>query len=927
LGVLPGLLLGVLLGVAAWAQEEVRNPEHLRDLEPVTESDASLYGEVEPVVEAAPAQPDSLPPLPPGQVVRDIAVSPIAPEALVLTEARDGRQTLLRWRIGRGPAETLPLPHGSALAGLAWHPKGTTVFATAGKTVLRLDPAAGWTSSVLWRSPVALGQVVAGPRPFDRGYRLFFTELRDKGRHGIGSLTEKGAHPYAVTAAKPPQQPETVDDDRMPPNIEAVPDAQPQGFHPGGHVLLWSDAKGCFSSKHYSVDNWEDSTRLDEPCGGSLSYTPNGTALLHWWPGQPGVELVDRATNRRRRLAGDVSFALAPRPTADGRGLVAAVAGPGGRIELRYIPVDLPLADVTNAWMFLAGPQDQALFAAHGGLFRRYGGEQLYSLYDSEQYACGGGNTAPGRAVRPYLVTTDIFWEVFASAYQGMFIAIERQRAMPDFAELVAKASAELAERAPGSRMALAFAAVHAVMADRSTGNAEAARIVAANQQGDSPVLGTAADFRVFRPRGHYEAKPDSARYFQAVRYLATIALEPSDQTVLAQLSPATRDLAVRWSRTYRAFIAPSRAPLGWTGEPAQAAYAARPVDKARLFPLSWGWDNEVIDLSLHHADRPMLDRNKVPRLLGSGLDLAMATGSPLARTLLAGEFEKYPDLEPALADVGRRFAAAGAQEDDSLYARWIRALALQWAAAPKAPIGRELWDAKRLQTGLASWATLRHATVLVNEVAGGECGEAGFEAILMKPPRGYVEPDPEGFAAIAGLFDAAADHVRRLWPAGDPLAEGILRRLAQSRDSTVRFGAIAAKEVAGEALSPMDYADIQYVGRAAEHNFLVFHSLNAEDNALSLPEPMMKVAEVGGSPATGWLEAAVGRSLEWDAVVPAFGRHDIVKGSIYAYHEFVSDKPISDADWRKAVDGTPHPSWVQPYLSKAELPCPPKLP
>ena len=26
------------------------------------------------------------------------------------------------------------------------------------------------------------------------------------------------------------------------------------------------------------------------------------------------------------------------------------------------------------------------------------------------------------------------------------------------------------------------------------------------------------------------------------------------------------------------------------------------------------------------------------------------------------------------------------------------------------------LWKAKRLQTGLASWATLRHATVLVNE-------------------------------------------------------------------------------------------------------------------------------------------------------------------------------------------------------------------
>ncbi len=925
-------VLGVLLGTAAWAEEaEVRIAQQSRQPESVREADATLYDEVEPFVEAAPVQPDGLAPLPPGHMVRDIAVSPIAPEALILAEAPGGRQTLLRWRIGHGTAgvESVPLPLGPALVGLAWHPKGTAVFATAGKTILRLDPAAGWKPSVLWQSPVLLGPLVAGPRPFEPGYRLFFVEHRAGGRHDIGSLTEKGSRPYAVTTAKPPKEPEYLEaGDGMPPHIEAVPDAQPQGFHPGGHVLVWSDAKGCFSSKHYFIDNWEDSKPLNEPCGGSLAYTPNGTALLHWWPGQPGVEMVDRVGKQRRRLAGDVTFTLPPRPTADGRGLVAAVAAPDGRVEPRYIPVDMPLADVTNAWMFLEGPEDQALFAAHGGVFRPFGkSEQLYQLYDSESYACGGGDTRPARAVRPYLVTTDIFWEVFAAAYQGIFIAIERQRAMPDFAALAGKASAELAERAPGSRMARAFAAVHALMQDRAAGNEEAARIAAAEKQAHSPVLDAPTDYRVFRPRGHYEAEPATARYFQAVRYLATIDLEPADQTALARLSPETRELAVRWTRTYRAFIAPSRAPLGWTGEPAQAAYASRPAERARLFPLSWGWDNEAISLGLHHDDRPMRDRDGAPRLLGSGLDLAMATGSPLARGLLAGEFGKYPDLEPVLTEVGRRFADAQAQEDGSLYARWIGALALQWAKAPEAPLARELWDVKRLQTGLASWATLRHATVLVNEVDGAECGEAGFEAILMKPPRGYVEPDPAAFAAIVGLFDVAAEHVRRLWPAGDPLAAGILRRLAQSRDSARRFGAIAAKEVAGAPLSPADYADIQYVGRAAEHNFLVFHSLNAKDNALSRPVPIMKVAEVAGNPATGWLEAAVGRPQEWDAVVPAFGRRDIVKGSVYAYHELVSDKPMSDADWLKAVDSTPHPPWLRRYTSPTELTCPPKLP
>ncbi len=82
----------------------------------------------------------------------------------------------------------------------------------------------------------------------------------------------------------------------------------------------------------------------------------------------------------------------------------------------------------------------------------------------------------------------------------------------------------------------------------------------------------------------------------------------------------------------------------------------------------------------------------------------------------------------------------------------------MQWAddvVSPNAAGDEALWRSKRLQTGLASWATLRHATVLVNERTTAECGEAGFEPIVLRPPRGYVEPDPRTFEAIAALFDS----------------------------------------------------------------------------------------------------------------------------------------------------------------------------
>ena len=51
----------------------------------------------------------------------------------------------------------------------------------------------------------------------------------------------------------------------------------------------------------------------------------------------------------------------------------------------------------------------------------------------------------------------------------------------------------------------------------------------------------------------------------------------------------------------------------------------------------------------------------------------------------------------------------------------------------------------------------MRHATVLVNERSDAEAGEGGFEELVTQSPRGYVEPDPATFAALAGLFDDLA--------------------------------------------------------------------------------------------------------------------------------------------------------------------------
>jgi hypothetical protein len=439
-------------------------------------------------------------------------------------------------------------------------------------------------------------------------------------------------------------------------------------------------------------------------------------------------------------------------------------------------------------------------------------------------------------------------------------------------------------------------------------------------------------DYAEFKPRGHYTSD-DQKRYFGAVRYLSQLRLGTAETALLRGLDPAVVKAAEAWIAVYRPFIASSRLALVWGDD--TGTIASHPGDDGtRLFPLSWGWDNEALDNAVFHSGWPPAEQ--IPgRLLPSGLDFAAVAGNRLARDVLdrSGVLAKYPNLGPRLEATRKRFQAAASKSRPGLYDDWIAALATQWAdAASSAPLAGPLWDAKRLQTGLASWATLRHATVLVNEKVVAECGEGGFETIVLRPPRGYVEPDPATFAAIAALFDETVQAVQAMpGIAGDgkidaKLRAGIIRRLTESRDNTIKYQRIAEKELRGEPLDAEDYQLIQYVGRAAEHNFLIFASLANPQYALTNPDPMMKVADVAGGP-DGSLEAAVGRPLEWDQVVPFFGRSEIVKGSIYAYYEFASGDLLDDAAWRERVDKQKRPDWVAGFMSDAVLSCPAKQP
>jgi hypothetical protein len=896
--------------------------------------------------------------------ILDTDVSPAGPIVALLLQNASGAQEMQFWNLDQAqPTKVWDVPAGLTARALAYHPLGDSLFLVGMQSqqhvIVKIEKKNGaWISHQVYSSRQEIRRLVPGPRPYIIGfdearhqdiqaYRLFFGLKANDGHYSIHSITEDGKRDYQVIGHKEDSA-RIADADGNPSEL-ASSSALPVGFHPAGHLLLWEDEKHCFQSATYGRDHWSGSVKLfkRDVCGGTVAATPNGTAIIHWTSGKDGVDLLMPPGVTPAHDAAGYQLLSAPSSVPDGRGIVGITKTDAG-LAVNYIPIHVPLADVVNAWMYLESANDAQLLAKNGGLFRDLKKQdQLYSLYDSENYLCGGfdGSTP----TRPYFVTTDSFWELFAAAYEGIFIVRERQVSMPAFWQFVSKAYASLHQAHPQSNWTAAFAALNALQGN-AAGNEEATRILRATGPVASSVLKITFNYGELKPRGHYVSSEASQRYFRAFRYLTSLSRLNWSTDELRQLPPDVKTTALRWIASYQDMIAPSRSPLLWQDKPAAPPqYVKHPQTAPVLFPLSWGYDNEILFSTVFHSDLPAnerIDGPSGPRVMPSSLDMAAALGSRFARDLLASEITKYPKLNAMLSDLAARAPAAGADARPNLYERWIDALAVQWAdsvASPNGQLDEKLWRTKRLQTGLASWATLRHATVLVNERISAECGEGGFEMIVMRPPRGYVEPDPRTFGKIAELFDAAmklaaapdfqlTGNLPKEEGADDQanqsVKQGLIRRLTETAAKARFYEAIAAKETRGEMLTSKEYEEILGFGAVAEHNFLIFKSLANKDLALSTPNPIPKIADIadsqGGAP---YLSVAVGRPIEWDHTVPYYGRREIVKGSVYSFYEVKSNTLFNDADWVKAVATQPHPAWVAPYFSTQPLSCPARTP
>jgi hypothetical protein len=313
------------------------------------------------------------------------------------------------------------------------------------------------------------------------------------------------------------------------------------------------------------------------------------------------------------------------------------------------------------------------------------------------------------------------------------------------------------------------------------------------------------------------------------------------------------------------------------------------------------------------------------------GLDVMALLGSRRARAILheLGD-DAYTDrpnnltYEQALANLQKEYGKLSDRDwNRNLYWSWLHALKPLLAEyGPGYPtfMTTEAYRTRALTAALASWAQLRHDTILYAKQSYTMIREVMYRPpITEKPVEGYVEPLPEFYARLVAL----ARMTNRGLTEMNVLDKPAKNRLDAFETLLERLLAIAAKELANEELVEKDYAFIRNFGESLERVVVAPTPQEQGEGKGSKAMKTTLVADVHTDTnsqqvleeATGYvgLGAFVYRQPD--------GRLVLGAGPVLSYFEFkhpMADR-LTDEKWRALLqtkNAPAAPEWTREYTS-----------
>jgi hypothetical protein len=312
----------------------------------------------------------------------------------------------------------------------------------------------------------------------------------------------------------------------------------------------------------------------------------------------------------------------------------------------------------------------------------------------------------------------------------------------------------------------------------------------------------------------------------------------------------------------------------------------------------------------------------KVERQMPLGLDAMAALGNDEATRLLRPELEKFEYSSNLLAARRTIDGLLPEELEANAYSLWLDALRKLDDVPAKGHfpevMRRTAYQRKQLQTQLASWAELRHDTVLYGK-------QSYSVGILCEYPEGYVEPYPEFFARLALLTQ---DIEQRLGATGTKHTG--YAEFFKNFSATMRYlERLARKELEAKPFT-------------AEESGFLKKTIDARGGGCGPPtydgwyarlyfgggpeEWKPTVSDVHTDPTAGTvLQEGVGDANFFVAAIDNQSSRATYVGPVYSYYEFTrpaSDR-MTDEAWKKLIEKRTLPE--RPAWWKAAFPAPPK--
>jgi len=326
--------------------------------------------------------------------------------------------------------------------------------------------------------------------------------------------------------------------------------------------------------------------------------------------------------------------------------------------------------------------------------------------------------------------------------------------------------------------------------------------------------------------------------------------------------------------------------------------------------------------------------KGTVSRMMPNPLDVAFAAlGNDQAVSLLAPELSKYA-YAPDLASM-RVLSDAHPQSfwQGNLYNLWLSSIrtlspdasAISGESSGLFPVARtEAWGRRLLSTQLASWAELRHDTVLYAKqsyTAGNSC----------EFPDAYVDPYPEFYAQVGQYAARGKDLIASLHLQGKgstaivsyfdnlALVAGRLQEMAEHERTGAAFTAEMMTFI-NEAVTVELGCGSPFLSALGWYGKLYYSPYTAIEFDPSIADVHTQPTDEAGSPVGKVLHVGTGRPRTLAVIAEGCNGPRAYLGLASSYYEVTTEqyKRLNDQDWARQVVATPAPSepeWMKPLL------------